>query len=116
MNILPIILLTLSALSSAEQSSKLAVATNENFGELLATQLSSEITDPKKHKPMLLALVSRDAPGTLEFSREFNKLADTVHRQFRLVMADCHHEHDICEPFRPEHFPMMFLFKEGKVH
>ena len=34
--------------------------------------------NPKKHKPLLLALSSREKPGTLEFNREFTKLSETT--------------------------------------
>ena len=63
-----------------------------------------------------MALVSIEHSGTLEFSREFTKLADTVHRQFSLALSDCHFEGEICETFRPAFFPAMYLFKEGKVY
>lgn len=64
---------------------------------------------------MLLALSSRQHKGTLEFNREFTKLADTVHRQFSLALADCHFEREVCVVFEPSEFPALYLFKDNKV-
>lgn len=90
-------------------------ATSTNFPTLLTSQLSSEITDTKKHKPLLLGFSARERPGTLEFNRELTKLANTVHRQFQVALTDCHFEGELCSLFEPDHLPALFLFKDGKV-
>ena len=91
-------------------------ATDANIKTLLGGQLTDRITDQKKHKPLLLALTARDVKGALEFGREFTKLADTVHRQFQLALADCQFERDVCTLFKPRNFPIIYFFKGGKVY
>ena len=46
---------------------QLIMVSEENFLSLLQTQYSPNIVDKKRHKPLLLALVVRDADGSLEF-------------------------------------------------
>ena len=57
------------------------VVTEENLPLVLIDQLEANVKEKgKKHKPLFIALFSRETKGTLEFGREFTKLADTVHR------------------------------------
>ena len=102
--------------SKPAKGPKITTVTSATLPTLLYGQLQSEISDPKKHKPLLLALSSRQHKGTLEFNREFTKLADTVHRQYALALADCHFERDVCMIFNPTEFPALYLFKDNKVY
>ena len=56
---------------------------------VFSKQLKENIFNEKKHRPLLLALVQRQAEGNLEFQREFIKLAAVAHRQYEIAMADC---------------------------
>ena len=112
------VLLSLVLVAAHEEDEKqpkqvgptMQTVTEENFHILLSAQLSENIKDPKKHKPLLLALVSREQKGTLEFSRDFRKLADTTFRQFTLALGDCHFERAVCLQIRPQIFPALYLF------
>lgn len=56
---------------------------------LLSKQLKENVPNEKKHRPLLMALVSRSSNNNLEFQRELVKLAEVTHRQFEIAIADC---------------------------
>ena len=45
----------------------LITMTDDNFRQLLAEQLPENIKNPKKHRPLVLGLVTRDGKGNLDF-------------------------------------------------
>ena len=67
-------------------------ASADNLDLLIKKQLSENIVSVKKHRPLLLALVQRQAEGNLDFQREYVKLAGITHRQYELAVADCQFE------------------------
>ena len=92
------------------------ISVNEdNFELLLSEQLPENIMNPKKHRPLVLGLVTRDGKGSLDFQRELHKLAKTVYRNFAVSIGDCHFERRVCEVFRPANFPVLYLFNDGKL-
>ena len=87
----------------------------ENWEMLLSEQLPENIKNPKKHRPLIVGVVTRDGKGSLEFQRELHKVTKTVYRNFAVSIVDCHFERAVCDVFRPPHTPILFLFNDGKI-
>ena len=89
--------------------------TEDNFQLLLSEQLSENIKNPKKHRPLVIGLVAREGKGNLEFQREMHKLAEIAHRNFAVAVGDCHFERAVCAVFRPSDQIVLYLFTGGKI-
>ena len=69
-----------------------------------------------KPNPLLLSVVTRERGAALDIQREINKLAKVAHRQYQFAVSDCTFEQAVCNKFRPETLPALYLFKDNEIY